>query len=127
MLRPAPSAAGPARFRAELEAFGLAEAQIDAMVAAARGAPRQEEEVEVFAWCATSLRWFLAMASQWRRDAEGRATGLDYGPAEAVARMAGLDVGPDDFARLQVLEQAVLRVLGDRRQRTRPAGAGGVR
>jgi len=124
MLRRPPSAAGPERFRAELAAFGLGAAQIDAMVKAA-GAAARKDEIEVFAWCATSLRWFLAMASQWRRDGEGRATGLDYGPAEATARMAGLVPGPDDFARLQVLEQATLRVLRERQ--TRRGGIGGRR
>lgn len=124
MLRRPTSAASPARFRAELEAFGLGAAKIDAMVAAAEGGARKNE-VEVFAWCATSLRWFLAMASQWRRDGEGRVTGLDYGPAEATARMAGLDTGPDDFARLQVLEQATLRVMRERQ--TRRASVGGRR
>ncbi|SEK34660.1 Phage related hypothetical protein [Roseovarius azorensis] len=73
----------------------------------------------MFAWLATALRWFLAMSSQWRRDGDGRATGLDYGPAEATARLAGLDVGPDDFAHLQILEQAVLAELrGAVRQRS---------
>lgn len=124
MLRQSTPAAGPARFRAELAAFGLGAAQIDAMVAAAEGGARKDE-VEVFSWCATSLRWFLAMASQWRRDGDGRAVGLDYGPAEATARMAGLDTGPDDFARLQVLEQATLRLLRERQ--TRRARVGGRR
>lgn len=125
LTRPA-SAASPHRFRAELEAFGLNEAQIDAMVKAAGGAARKDE-IEVFAWCATSLRWFLAMASQWRRDGDGRAVGLDYGPAEVTARMAGLTVGPDDFARLQLLEQATLRVLRERQKRSRRHGFGGRR
>lgn len=86
------------------------------MVAAADKTGR-EDEIEVFAWCATSLRWFLAMASQWRRDGDGRPLGLDYGPAEATARMAGLVTGPDDFARLQVLEQATLSALRERLER----------
>jgi len=124
MLKRPATAAGPEKLRAELEAFGLHEAQIGAMLKAAGGAARKDE-IEVFAWCATSLRWFLAMASQWRRDGDGRAVGLDYGPAEATARMAGLEIGPDDFARLQVLEQATLRVLRDRQ--TRRGGIGGRR
>ncbi|WP_354538753.1 hypothetical protein [Roseovarius sp. MBR-6] len=74
MLRQSTPAAGPDRFRAEMAAFGLGPAQIDAMVKAAQGAAR-EDGIEVFAWCAPALRWFLAMASQWRRDGEGRALG----------------------------------------------------
>jgi len=121
MLRQSTPAAGPDRFRAELEAFGLSQAQIDAMVKAAQGAAR-EDGIEVFAWCAPALRWFLAMASQWRRDGDGRALGLDYGAAEGTARMSGLSIGPDDFARLQVLEQAVLWILLERQKRCRLVG-----
>lgn len=69
----------------------------------------------MFAWLAIPLRWFLAMASQWRRDAEGRATGLDYASAEPTARLAGLTPAPEDFAHLQLLEQAVLSKLRERR------------
>lgn len=96
------------------------------MVAEAEKAGR-EDEIEVFAWCATSLRWFLAMASQWRRDGDGHPLGLDYGPAEATARMAGLVIGPDDFARLQVLEQATLSALRETRERRRGTRIGGRR
>ena len=124
MLKGTSSAAGPERLRAELEAFGLKAAQIDAIVMAAGGAARKDE-IEVFAWCATSLRWFLAMASQWRRNGDGCALGLDYGPAEATARMAGLSVWPDDFARLQLLEQATLQVLRERQGRPRTHRFGG--
>ncbi|MBC7132147.1 MAG: DUF1799 domain-containing protein [Roseovarius sp.] len=82
------------------------------MTARASGNDRKDD-VEVFAWLATAFRWFLAMSSQWRRDGDGRVAGLDYGPAEATARLAGLTIGPDDFAHLQVLEQAVLAEVRD--------------
>jgi hypothetical protein len=55
----------------------------------AQAARVTDEEVEVFAWLSTALRWFLAMSGQWRRDAAGRVTGLDYGCAEALARLEG--------------------------------------
>jgi hypothetical protein len=83
----------------------------------AQAARVTDEEVEVFAWLSTALRWFLAMSGQWRRDAAGRVTGLDYGCAEALARLEGLETGPDDFAWLRILEGAA---LGEMRQRTGP-------
>lgn len=73
----------------------------------------------MFAWLATSLRWFLAMSSQWRRDAEGCPRALDYGCAEAVARLEGLSVTPDDFAFLRILERAAIDEI---RTRSRKPG-----
>lgn len=104
-----------------MAAFGLAEEKIEALMAHTARETRQEE-VEVFAWLATPLRWFLAMASQWRRDPEGRATGLDYASADATARLAGLSPEPEDFAHLQILEQAMLARLRDRRSGPRRIG-----
>jgi hypothetical protein len=52
--------------------------------------------------------------------------GLDYGAGKVTAELAGLDVGPDDFAHLQIIEQAVLEELRKRRAR-RPMGARGMR
>jgi hypothetical protein len=90
------------------------------------GGDGRKRDIEVFAWLATPVQWFLAMATQWRRDGEGRVAGLDYGAGTVTAELAGLDVGPDDFAHLQIIEQAVLEELRKRRAR-RPMGARGMR
>lgn len=112
----APRAAGDEEsFRRELEAFGMSARQIDAMIA--KAAPTAVGTVEVFGWLATALKWFLAMSGQWRRDAAGIPRALDYSCLDAVARHAGLRVTPEDFAWLQVLEQAVLDEIASRRSR----------
>jgi hypothetical protein len=115
LFRQPAAASRPERFSAELAAFGLGAAQIETVIARASAAP---QEVEVFAWLATSLRWFLAMSSQWRRDAEGRPRALDYGCAEAVARLEGLSVTPDDFAFLRILERAAMDEMRARTPRS---------
>ncbi|MET4128401.1 DUF1799 domain-containing protein [Roseovarius sp. MBR-6] len=90
------------------------------------GKDDRERGIEVFAWLATPVQWFLAMGTQWRRDGDGRVAGLDYGAGKVTAELAGLDVGPDDFAHLQIIEQAVLEDLRNRRTR-RPVGLRGMR
>lgn len=119
MRRTAPRAAGREGFRAELQAFGLRPEAVAAFERRADAAQR-DDEIEMFAWLETALTWFLAAASQWRRDAESRPAGLDYAGAEAAARLAGLAPGPDDFAHLRVLEQAALAEIRRARGR-RPA------
>lgn len=63
----------------------------------------------------TAVRLFLALATQWRCQSlstMARAvvvrTGLDYAAIEPTARMAGLDLVDDDFARLRLLEAEAL-------------------
>lgn len=63
----------------------------------------------------TAVRLFLAMATQWRCQSlstMARAvvvrTGLDYAALEPTARMAGLSLGDDDFARLRLMEGEAL-------------------
>lgn len=103
--------------RAELAAFGLDAAQVEATLA--RAGRAGTEEVEVFVWLATAFRWFLAMSSQWRRDAAGRIVRLDLGCAETVARLEGLEVSADDFAWLRILERAALDEMRRRHPRDR--------
>jgi hypothetical protein len=90
------------------------------------GKDDRKRDIEVYAWLATPVQWFLAMATQWRRDGKGRVAGLDYGAGKVTAELAGLDVGPDDFAHLQILEQAVLEELRKHRARG-PLGLRGMR
>lgn len=63
-----------------------------------------------------TVRWFLALQSQWRTvglstlgGAAIRRTGLDYGAAEATARLARIETDADDFARLRVMESEALK------------------
>ena len=62
-----------------------------------------------------AVRLFLAMATQWRTaslNTMARATivrtGLDYPAMEPTARMAGLALEDDDFARIRLMEGEAL-------------------
>lgn len=52
---------------------------------------------------------FLAVQTQWRRiampDGSTRALGLDYTGCEAGFRMAGIEMTPDLWDAVQVIEQ----------------------
>jgi hypothetical protein len=75
-------------------------------VAALSAAP-DPDIVECFPWFETAVRWFCAVAGQWRADMGGRVA-LDYAAAEAAARMMGIDVTPDSFATLRRLERLAI-------------------
>ncbi|MEL7113977.1 MAG: DUF1799 domain-containing protein [Pseudomonadota bacterium] len=51
-----------------------------------------------------ALDAFLAVSSQWVRDAMGHFTGLNYAGVEPGLRMAGIEISPDVFAELREIE-----------------------
>lgn len=71
-----------------------------------------------------SIRLFLAVMTQWRRDTNtGMPTGLDYNGVEAGLRMMGRKVSRKHFDDLQVMEVAYVAEslrLFRRAQETRP-------
>lgn len=95
----------------DLEAMGASPAQIEQ--ARAGLAPRAEPAgaCEVYPENVTAIRLLVALQTQWRFTAVSTwsssrivKTGLDYGVLDITARSRGLDVTPEDFARLQVAE-----------------------
>lgn len=76
--------------------------------------------VEVFPENAVALDVFSRMQTQWRIGPTG-ATGLDYAALPIVMEAVGVKkkARPDVFARVQVIEQEVLRLLDERRSKTR--------
>jgi hypothetical protein len=63
-----------------------------------------------------ALRLFHASLTQWRHAGlSGMPSGLDYPGVEAAARMAAIDVTPDLFRRLRVMERAALAALEESR------------
>lgn len=68
--------------------------------------PENAPAAEVFAACGT----------QWRRDGwSGALLGLRYEGVEAAARVGGVALTPDDFARVRFLERELMAI--DRRRR----------
>lgn len=66
----------------------------------------------------TAVAWYNRCATQGRFDAGGRLCGIDYVGAESAARLAGLDVTPEDFDKLQILEGETLNIRNERNGNT---------
>ncbi|WP_269844498.1 DUF1799 domain-containing protein [Acidimangrovimonas sediminis] len=68
-----------------------------------------------------ALHAFLAIASQWRFAAAGMgsvmAIGLDYQGAQAGLALAGIEVAPETWAQVQVIEGGAREAMNKRRQR----------
>lgn len=71
-----------------------------------------------------AVKALIAMGTQWVAVGVGtmsRAqvirTGLNYAALEPTLRMAGLDLTPDDFGRLRVLEAGCLEAWNEERGR----------
>lgn len=58
------------------------------------------------------VRLFLALGTQWRVGGmAGAPLGLEYGAIETTGRLMGIEVTPDLFADLQVMEAEARDVL----------------
>jgi hypothetical protein len=77
-------------------------------IAAAHGPVDADCHVWAENWPA--WRAFLSVQTQWITGMSG-PTGLDYGRVEAGLRMAGVQVTPELFDKLHILERAVLQAL----------------
>lgn len=61
------------------------------------------------------IRLFYSMATQWRFDPlSGRRLGIDYSAVPATAQMLGVQMSPDRFHDMRVMEAEALNVLARR-------------
>ncbi len=68
-----------------------------------------DAEIQLFETEAPSASLFLALGTQWNRHAmTGLHLGLDYAAIAPTAAMLGIDVGPDRFHDLRMMESAAL-------------------
>lgn len=51
---------------------------------------------------------FLKVSTQWSRGPSGAVDALDYQRVEAGLRLAGIELTPEDFEQLRVIETAVI-------------------
>jgi len=83
--------------------------------AASLPAPLEDEGDGVWPRNAAAVRAFLAVARQWRTVASGmggaRFLGLDYAAAKAGLDLAGIEVGPELWAEVRVIEAAAAAAL----------------
>lgn len=103
--------------------MGFSEAAIAAMRARAEAA-EPDEGLAIHPDNGPAVRLLLACQTQWRtvalstmERAEIRRTGLDYAAVEPTARMAGLEITPDGFARLRVLEAEAIKAWAEEARR----------
>jgi|TARA_R110000744_G_scaffold5271_3_gene18615 hypothetical protein len=112
--------AGPQRNPADadslvtaLQAFGADEAEIARWTEPERTA-RVDEATEVLAVNEPAVRLFFALTTQWRRDAMGAVTGMDYAAIAPTARLMGIEVEPGVFDGLRDMELEALSVFRER-------------
>lgn len=84
----------------DFAAFGIEDGGALAQVADA------EFEVEPENWSAVCL--FLRVQTQWTIGAMGYRVGLNYPGVECCARLSGVDLTPDLFSQVQLLELTVI-------------------
>ena len=74
-----------------------------------------QEDEGVWPQHVPAVRAFLTVAGQWRTVPHGldgvRYLGLDYGAAKAGFDLSGLEVGPDLWAEVRVIEAAAAAAL----------------
>lgn len=63
---------------------------------------------------------YLSSQTQWVYSGMGQRTGLNYAGVEADARMMRLDVRPEDYLGLKIIEREMLQV--DVEQRDKASG-----
>lgn len=77
--------------------------------------PVREDEGGVWPCNVAAVDAFLAVSRQWRSAAGGmervRYLGLDYAGAKAGFELAGIDVSPDLWARVRVIEAGAVAAL----------------
>ena len=73
----------------------------------------REEQFEVWPENWSVFKLFVGLETQWNVTAGG-FIGLRYEGVEAMLRMSGVKKVRSVFERLQVMEQAALKVLNDR-------------
>lgn len=97
-----------------MRAWGASEDQISQWLS------QQQKQNSEFAvrpenWPAVEL--FLVAATQWRLSANGSPYGLDYQGVELAARWAKVQITPELFADLRIMEQAAIAKFAKLRAR----------
>ena len=90
--------------REDLRRFGADEASIEVALGP------KEEGFKVWPENWPALQAFLAVQTQWA-SGMGGATGLDYMRVRAGLEMAGIEVTPELFQSLRLMESAALEVF----------------
>ena len=103
---------GDEAMTAALRDYGADEATIEEWTE-----PPPPEVVEVLTENWDAVRVFYALSSQWNHAGFGRPVGLNYQAIEPTARMMGIDMTPEIFSGLQVMENEALRAIDERLQR----------
>jgi len=78
-------------------------------IAALHGEKEESFEIDPENWDAFTA--FLSVATQWAMASHGGPTGLDYQRVKAGLEMAGVDVTPELFGKLRVIERAALNAM----------------
>nr|WP_249318935.1 DUF1799 domain-containing protein [Pseudoalteromonas sp. BDTF-M6] len=76
------------------------------------GAPKEKPVEQPTLWV-LSDNWQAVTAittagTQWKLDHQGVELALDYNCADIAWRYAGIELSPDDFARVQTLERTII-------------------
>lgn len=107
-------------FREDLEAFGAPPAYVAAAMADFAAKAEPDQAFAVMAENGVAVRAFLALQTQWRwlsmstmSQAKIIRTGLAYEAIEPTLRMRRIELGDDDFVRIQVLEGAALQAWAE--------------
>lgn len=96
----------------ELETWGAPEEMIE------EAQENKEAETDLFPvhpenWPTVEL--FMQVQTQWRVGAMGGILGLDYVAIDVFVKYLRLEVSPDTFAGLQVMERAAVPLLNKKR------------
>ncbi|WP_407658938.1 DUF1799 domain-containing protein [Marivivens aquimaris] len=81
------------------------------MLGVTLSAPIAEDSFEVWGCHLPALNAFLAIATQWAFRPSGHVASLDYSRVEAGLRLAGIEVTPDQWSDVQVIEAGATEAL----------------
>jgi len=57
------------------------------------------------------VQFFVRLQTQWLVGGMGSRTGLNYPGVESAARLSGLEITPDLFGQLQIMEMTALKEM----------------
>lgn len=95
---------------ADLEAWGASDD-----VKSAYDQAQEADEFEVWAENWDTVQLFLLVQTQWRTGSMGGVIGLDYDAVESGARLAKVDVTPEMFEGLRIMESSAVNALNEER------------
>lgn len=96
------------------------EADLDAWdasddVKAAYSQAQEQDEFEVWPENWDTVQLFLLVQTQWRTGSMGGVIGLDYTAIDSAVRFAEMDVTPEMFKGLRVMESSAVNALNEER------------